>query len=594
MAACACLAQPVPAQDEAAAWRRYNGWEVSAFAVEGVPADLGDELAAGLWLAGRPRFLRGAARPPFDAGSLVQDLRRTQLFLAARGYPAAAVRARLEPDDRARRVAVRLDIAPGRPVLVSAVRVSGWPEAVPAPAVADPRLTREGERFTDQGSERAMNHLAALLQDAGYARVKVERRLERVGPEAVAVEYVVTPGDPYVVTSVTIGGCSDDLLPVARRVLDVRPPVAYDRTLLADGAVDLRATQLFSRVELTTEPTGPGELALHASLANGRMRALSASVGTWSDNPWMVQAGWLHRNLFEGGRGLRVGGVYATHEQRFGAEVFRLGWLAPRAVTSLGGEWLREDEDAYRSNEYTARLLQSFRPRGRGLWQVGVSVSNVDVVTYSPDAEDLPEAQEWLLEFYVDRKWDWTDDVLYPTGGGYTKVALTWAPAAAFFGASYVQAQLDGAAYRGLGPLGLGAARLRLGWSQPLGENPDLLPNRRFYAGGYNTMRGYARRDLGPRDADGNPRGGQATVLGGAELRRRLVWIFDAAVFLDAGDVWRRPSDAALKFVRAAWGADLDVRTPLGPLRIGYAWNIGPVLPGEPDELWHFGIGYPW
>ncbi|MFN2370145.1 MAG: autotransporter assembly complex family protein [Candidatus Krumholzibacteriia bacterium] len=594
LALCAGLAAPAAAQNEADAWRRYDGWEVSAFAVTGVPAGLKGDLVAGLELAGRSRILRGPVRSPFRASALVQDLRRVELFLAARGFPAAAVSARLKPDAHSRRLEVTLAVTPGSPVVVGAVRVTGWPERVSAPAATDPGLPQPGARFTDEATSRSSRHLVALLQEEGYARAQVERRLRRLGPGSVEVEYAVTPGDPYVITAVTISDCADDLVAVARRVMDLHPPVAYSRTRVEEAALDLRSTRLFGRVELETKPAGPGELVLDASLAAGRMRTLSASVGTWSDNPWQVKAGWAHRNLFTGARGLSVGGTYAAHTRRLGAEVFRLGLLAPRALTSLGGEWVREDEDAYRAIEYAARLLQSFRPRGRGLWQVGISVIRVDVVSFSPDAADLPAAQEWLLELYTDRKWDWTDDLLYPTRGGYAKAALTWAPAAGFFGASYVRTQVDGAVYRPLGPLGLGAARLRLGWSQPLAGNDDLLANRRFHAGGYNTMRGYARRELGPRDAEGNPRGGQATVLAGVELRRRLVWILDAAVFLDTGDVWRTPGAAALRDLRAAWGADLDVRTPLGPFRAGYAWNIGPVLAGEPEGLWHFGIGYPW
>jgi outer membrane translocation and assembly module TamA len=38
----------------------------------------------------------------------------------------------------------------------------------------------------------------------------------------------------------------------------------------------------------------------------------------------------------------------------------------------------------------------------------------------------------------------------------------------------------------------------------------------------------------------------------------------------------------------------IDFRTPIGPLRVGYAHNIAHLTPGEPKGLFHFGIGYPW
>jgi len=135
---------------------------------------------------------------------------------------------------------------------------------------------------------------------------------------------------------------------------------------------------------------------------------------------------------------------------------------------------------------------------------------------------------------------------------------------------------------------------VRGGWSRPLRDSTDVLPNRRFYAGGYNSMRGYARRRLGPRDAEDNPRGGQAMLLAGAEWRRPLVWILEGALFLDTGNVWRTPDEVDLASLQTAWGADLDVRTPIGPLRVGHSWILGTPQAGEPRTLWHFGIGYPW
>ena len=43
-----------------------------------------------------------------------------------------------------------------------------------------------------------------------------------------------------------------------------------------------------------------------------------------------------------------------------------------------------------------------------------------------------------------------------------------------------------------------------------------------------------------------------------------------------------------------AAGVALSLRSPIGPLRVGFARNIADQVAGEPRELWHFGIGYPW
>ncbi len=579
---------------EPGAWMRFNGWEVRGFEVSGLPGELATEAVAGLESRGQWKLLRGRVRPAFHAKTLDDDLRRIRLFLARRGYPASRVKTRFETDAPARSLKLEIVVSPGTPMVLRARRYVGWPAGVTPPDSTDAHLPPLGQPLVDEDVDAMVRFLRIWLQDAGYATVKVALGLEAVGLGLIDLRLDITPGDFTTITSVRVTGCAEDLVPVARRVMDIDEGVDYGATMLAEGASDLRATQLFGHVELATEPVGPGELDLTARLTDARMRSWRMSVGTWTDNPWVVRAGWTHRNLFRKGRGFNAHGTYASHDRSLGAEVFWLGWLSPRARSSLGSQWMLEDEDAYLSREYALKFVQSFRPRGHAMMNVGIGISHVKVETYSPDVDDIPDEQDWLLETWFDRKWDWTDNMLYPTRGGYLKTAVTVAPPSPVWGSSYLKLQLDGTAYHALGSRLVVTARGRYGWSRPLGDNIDLLANRRFYAGGYNSMRGYARRKLGPRDSANNPRGGQSVALGGAEVRSHLFWILDGAAFIDAGQVWEHLSDASLADVGVAVGVGLDVRTPLGPLRVGHAWNLTEMRWSEPSTLWHFGIGYPW
>jgi outer membrane protein assembly factor BamA len=586
-----------PAQTEAwkpAEWSRWNGWEIKSFTLTGAPPDLQKDLEQGLRSRGQWKLLRGVDRPPFSAKDLFDDLRRVRLFLAREGYPASQIRPEFATDNHARTLGLTLIVDPGPRVLVADVRYEGWPEGVDHPPVNDEHLIQPGQFFTDTAFDEMTAFLLVWLHDAGYAEVDVQARPHLLETGEVEVRVVIEPGDFYRIVEVVISGCSDDLVPVARRVMDLPPGSAFSATRIAEAASDLRATQLFSDVTIEPETMGSAELRLNLKLVNARMRSWRASVGTWADNPWMVRAGWSHQNLFKRSRGLDVSGTVATHEVRYGLSYFWLGWLSPRARSSYRVERVIEDEEAYRSNEYRAEFVQAFRPRNRALFNIGIGLSNVDVETYNPDETDIPESQDWLLEVWFDRKWDWTNDLMYPDRGGYVKTSLTVAPPGTWFEIPYVLAQVDGTGYVPLGSRFNLANRLRLGWSLPLGESTDLLANRRFYAGGYNTMRGYERRGLGPRDSSANPRGGQAVVLAGTELRVHLFGIVDAAVFGDVGQVWREPQEMHLGDLEVAVGADLGLRTPIGPVRVGHAWQLTEPLYDVPRQLWHFGIGYPW
>ena len=592
---CALGAGPVeaktPLEQE---WSRFGGWSLAWFRLEGVPDELSGDLRSGLALAGKKRLFRGRARPDFGIRLLQEDMARVRLFLAREGYPAAVVVPQAFPEAGAGRLGVVLRIEPGPVVRVVASERRGWPTGLAPPDSTAGAFLRPGERFRDARLAASREDLRRILTDAGYAHAEVEVTVRPIDATSVVVVHAVSPGERFDITGVTVRGCSPDLEDLTRRLMDITPPTRYSRTRLEEAAFDLRSTQLYRQVALEVSPEGPGQLHLSAQVENARMRSVESSVGTWSDNPWMVRAGWSHRNLLGGGKGLDAHAAVAVHNQNAGGGVNWFGWLSPRARTRAGAEWVREDEDAYLSQEWRLDLTQSLRPGRRDLAHVGLSIARVSLTSYSDEDVFSDDLDGDLLEIWADRKWDWTDDPLYPRRGGFGKLVATWSPPIGLSESPYVSVQGDLSLYRRVGDVAVLAGRVRAGWAAPLGDTETVIASRRFYAGGYGTMRGYGRRKLGPRDADGVAVGGDAVLLAGLETRVPMVWILEAVAFMDVGQVWWKPGDARLSDLATAVGVGLDVRSPLGPVRLGVAWNLGAVAAGEPRTLAHFGVGYPW
>ena len=575
-------------------WSPYSGWALTSFELSGVPGGLEGELKAGLAQSGKSRLLRRPALPAFSARVLEEDIARIRLFLAREGYPAAQVTPVASFDNTRKRLGLILEIAPGPATRVATVDLQGWPQGLALPDSAAGEMPRAGRRFRDAELEASRQYLRRYLRDRGFALAEVTFEAHPTGDTTATVTAAVAPGDRYHITTVTTTGCSPDLVPVTSRLTNLKPPVLYSETRIEEVAFDLRSTQLYRQVTMSVSPEAPGELHLLATVENARMRSVEASLGTWSDNPWMVRAGWNHRNLFGGGRGLDAQAAFAPHNQSVGGGLTWFGWLSPRARTRTGAGWVREDEEAYQSREWRLDLTQSLRLRSRDVANLGVSISRVSLTLFSEVDQGLVDSQGGLFEVFGNRTWDRTDDPLYPGGGGSAKLTAIWAPPFGLTDSPYASMQGDVSLYRPLGRFAVLAGHTRVGLAVPLGGSEALLPNRRFYAGGYSSMRGYGRRQLGPRDDDGAPLGGGAVLIGGVEARIPLVWLFESAVFVDAGQVWWRPRDIRLADVAAAAGISFDVRTPLGPVRVGYAWNLGDVATGEPKALAHFGVGYPW
>jgi outer membrane translocation and assembly module TamA len=125
----------------------------------------------------------------------------------------------------------------------------------------------------------------------------------------------------------------------------------------------------------------------------------------------------------------------------------------------------------------------------------------------------------------------------------------------------------------------------------------DLPASERFFAGGDNTIRGYALDSVGAPDTitpAGFPTGGNAVIILNGELRAPVWGDLNAAMFVDGGNVFRRVADVDLGELRGGLGFGFRYLSPIGPLRLDLGFKldrreIGGQL--EPRTALHFSFG---
>lgn len=152
--------------------------------------------------------------------------------------------------------------------------------------------------------------------------------------------------------------------------------------------------------------------------------------------------------------------------------------------------------------------------------------------------------------------------------------------------------------------------KFKVGYIQSISGNYDLIPpNRTFFSGGSNSVRGWRSRELLPKDeveyfgianrGDNTPRGGTFLIEGSLEFRRKFLEDFGFALFLDYGNVWNGYKKIAFNQFAAATGFGLRYYSPIAPFRIDFGFKFY-----NPDDKsfiftkkflstleFHFGIG---
>lgn len=149
------------------------------------------------------------------------------------------------------------------------------------------------------------------------------------------------------------------------------------------------------------------------------------------------------------------------------------------------------------------------------------------------------------------------------------------------------------------------ATSLRFGFNQQLVRGSRTYPDRLFFLGGVDSLRGFPLWSLVPEDlhrlergsdqaltAKALPtRGGDLMLNPRAELRIPILGIWQTGIFLDTGNLWARANQVSDAFqLRYSAGAGLRVTTPVGPLALDYGVNLDR-RSGEDFGAFHFSIG---
>ena len=126
------------------------------------------------------------------------------------------------------------------------------------------------------------------------------------------------------------------------------------------------------------------------------------------------------------------------------------------------------------------------------------------------------------------------------------------------------------------------------GWS----GNSHVPIFDRLYLGGANSLRGFKFRDIGPKDVNGQPIGGDSMARVTVEYTFPIIDRVRGATFYDAGFVNSGSFDYSLNNIASDVGIGLRLDLPIGPIRLDYGF---PVQKGDSTSHgghFNFNVGY--
>lgn len=501
--------------------------------------------------------------------------------LRAFGYYRATIKKRLETKDGCWQA--RFDIEPGPRTVIRERSV-----VVVGEAAADAQLVAllndlplpEGAPLHHSEYESIKDRLWEFAAAHGYLDFAFTRQELRVHPDdAVAdIHLEADSGARYRFGEVQISAqpLDEDFV---RRLAGVQEGQPYETRALAELNRNLSDSGYFRRVEVRPRR---GEAADHGvpievELEPAARHAWRVGIGYATDTG--PRASLHYDRRYVNRRGHRFEGALSLSPVLSGLD---LEYSVPgehphRESFSFGGQFRHEDSDTVESD--SAMLVARQLLRGDDWTQTRFLELLHERSTVA--GEDV-DATLLMPGITLDRIR--ADDPLRTRRGYHVNLEVRGAYEGLLSTATLLQLRGHAKGIHRFGEAGRLTARADAGIT--LGDDTDDLPaSLRFFAGGDNSVRGYAYKSLGPLDDDGDVRGGKYLLTGSLEYEHPLVgddwWV---AAFADAGNAFDTDEFA----LRAGYGLGVRWYSPVGRVRLDLAF---PDDTEEDDWRLHFGLG---
>ncbi|HYR59122.1 MAG TPA: outer membrane protein assembly factor BamA, partial [Chthoniobacteraceae bacterium] len=464
---------------------------------------------------------------------------------------------------------------------------------------------KTGEVYSPQAVRADVKSIQDLYGSRGYIDFQAGANTAPAPNHTVDVVFTLDEGAQSYVERINISGNTRTKDKVIRREMAVAPGEIFNTVRVDASKERLRNLNYFSKVEAYPSDTlVPGRKDLNVLVEEKRTGSFNFGAGFSSIESLLGFAEITQGNfditrwpyLTGGGQKFRLRVQYGTKRKDFIIALTEPYFL-DREI-SLGGEAFYR-EASFTSNVYnekhygfdlTARKRFGQFVSGR----VGYRLEDIGIFNVDSHASQLirNEAGDRLQsEVSAGLRYDTRDSVFLTRKGEV--VDLSGYLAGGFLGGDtdIYGFDLEASKYVPL-PWDMiltfaGEAASVSNWSG--GDEVPIYD--RLYLGGANNLRGFKFRDVGPKDENGEPIGGNSLWRMTAELTFPIVDKIRGAFFYDVGAVgttsWNFGGSVDSD---VGFGVRLDL--PIGPVRLDYGIPIQADHFNNSSGKFQFNIGY--
>ena len=567
------------------------------------------------------------------------DLERLRSYYLDRGYinmDISSTQVSITPDKK--HVYVTVNVDEGEKYSVRDVTLSGDLKNL-EDDVRALLLVKEGQVFSRKVMTTTSELITRRLGNEGYTFANVNGVPVANDDGTVSITFVVDPGKRAYVNRINFRGNTKSEDSVLRREMRQMEGGWASTYLIDQSKVRLERLGYFKEVNVET-PQVPGtddQIDVNYSVEEQASGSITASVG-FAQNAGLILGGSISQSNFLGtGNRVTLGLNRSEYQSSYNFGFVNPYWT-PDGVSLGYNAFFREtdydelntDVSSYAVDSYGAGVSIGYPISDTSRLTYGLTIQSDSISTGVYTVDEIFDFMEEEGDSYLNLKASigWSEStlnrgVLANRGHSQSLVFETTVPGSDL---SFFKVDYRGQVFTPLTDTYTLRLHTQLGYGESYGSTSELPFYENYYAGGFNSVRGFKDSTLGPRstpstgknpgtafdpDQDPLPFGGNVLIQGGVEVLFPLPFVKDqrslrTSVFWDVGNVFdstckettnangsssnTKCNDISLSNMASSVGVGVTWVTALGPLSFALAMPIK-----KPDEaetqVFQFSLG---
>lgn len=471
-----------------------------------------------------------------------------------------------------------------------------------------------GDPLVEGHINSAEQKIFTYFSDQGYIYATVHTGLTYNEDKTSAeVVFIVQPKHIAYIGDVVVQGNSTVREKIILREVTFEKGEVYDPAQISETQRKIYSTHLFRDVKI--RPIEYEEelevVDLIIMVREDKFHWFEIAPGYESPDKGRLALGWGHDNVFGNNQRLTARGTAAYgFSSKEDIESIYISYQEPWLfglpfAGSLSPYFIRENHINYKFYKLGAELEveKEFTEKITVFTTLGyyrIRLYGEPTVSETPlIEEDLANITSLRLSLRYDSR----TNPFNPMDGAYSYLSGTVAGGILPSDYDYMRFIVEINRYMHVKEAAVLAMHIRFAHIAPYGKSDEVPLFERFFAGGAFSVRGFRERQLGPKDSQGNPIGGNTLTIGGLELRFQLPLISQltipwinlslsnlwGAIFADVGNVFEEFSHFKFNRLKACFGAGIRYNTPVGPIRLDYARNLSEE---EGNGVWYIALGH--